>query len=91
VTPRQKICPQCGAAVVLARAPNGGWVPLEPWPAADGRYRVVVLGDLTILPGAAVSSSATRRYDPHAPTCVPARKAAPRGGRPTQLPLGGEA
>lgn len=90
MTIRQKPCPQCGAAIVYAAAPNGGRVPLEPWPAPDGRYRVDVLDDLVILPVDAPSSSATKRYDPHGPACVPAGKAVPRGGRPTQLAIGGE-
>ena len=88
---RQRTCPECGAAVVYAAAPNGGRVPLEPWPAPDGRYRVDVLGrDLVLLDAGQPDSARTKRYDPHGPDCTPARKAVPRGGRPTQLALGGE-
>jgi hypothetical protein len=84
---RQVPCRKCGDAVVLATAPNGGVMPLSPDPA--GKYRVDVLGrDLVVLSDGQETSARTRRYDPH--SCVPAGKAVPRGGRPTQLTIGAE-
>lgn len=82
---RQTPCKKCGDAIVLAAAPNGGVMPLAPYPDPDGRYRVEVLDHLRVLEPGESTSSAVKRYDPH--DCVPAGKAVPRGGRPAQLEL----
>lgn len=85
---RVRPCTECGDAIVLAKAPNGGTMPLAPYPDPAGQYRVDVLGrDLVVLRDDQVSSGKTKRYDPHSRTCMPASKAAPRAGRPTQLAL----
>ena len=90
MTARQKACKKCGDAIVLAKAPNGGWMSLAPYPDPEGEYRVDVLGpSLVVLPDRAQSSRATKRYEKH--RCVPAAKAVPRAGRPQQLALGVEA
>lgn len=76
----------CGGGIVKAKAPNGGWMKLEPYPDPQGEYRVDVLDDaLVVLADGEPSSARTKRYERH--RCVPAAKAAPRAGRPTQLAL----
>lgn len=77
----------CGAAVVWAMAPNGGRIPLNPYPDPEGTIRVDVLGpDLIVLAASAPSSRLTRRYEAH--RCGPARGVRPER-RPGQLTLGG--
>ena len=83
---RQRPCRACGAAIVLARTPTGGWAPLEPWPDPASTVRVDVLATGLVLLGDAPASARTRRYARH--DCVPAGKAAPRV-RPEQLMIGG--
>lgn len=66
----------CGEPIVKARAPNGGWIPLEPYPDPHGEIRVEVLHQLRVLPAFEPSTSRTKRYERH--RCVPRRKAVPR-------------
>ena len=82
----------CGDGIVYAKAPNGGTLKLEPFPLApseksDRAVRVDVLDrDLVVLAAGEPSSERTKRYERH--RCVPAAKAVPRAGRPTQLAIG---
>jgi hypothetical protein len=90
VTARQRPCRDCGDAIVLARSPHGGWIPLQPYPDAGpdatGRIRVDVLAaGLVVLRADEPTSGRTKRYARH--DCVTARKAVPRSGRPKQLAL----
>ena len=92
MTARQRPCRDCGGAIVLAKSPHGGWVPLEPYPEAGadavGRIRVDVLAaGLVLLRADEPTSARTRRYQRH--QCVPAGKGSPRMGRPRQLAIGG--
>lgn len=77
----------CGAAIVKAKAPNGGWMRLQPWPDPTGPIRVEVLAQLRVLRSFEPSNRYTKRYERH--TCVPARKAVARPPEqvPEQLPL----
>lgn len=84
---RQTFCDRCGAPIVTARAPNGGWMPLEPYPDPEGKVRVEVLHQLRVLPAFEPSNRNTKRYEKH--HCVPAHKAVPRPAddAPEQLPI----
>jgi hypothetical protein len=97
---RQQPCGRCGAAVVRARSRNGGWFDLEPYPDPDGRYEVVTRdGQLLVVGRVAragggrgvpvLSERGAKTYEPHSATCSTA--SVPRGGRPAQLDLLGEA
>lgn len=67
---------------MLARAANGGWLVLEPYPDPAGSVRVDVMpGALIVLAGATRSSDRTKRYERH--VCVPKVKPRP----PEQLSL----
>jgi hypothetical protein len=70
----------CGAPIVKAKAPNGGWMRLEPFPDPEGTVRVEVLTYLRVLPRFEPSNRSTKRYEPH--RCVPPGKAV---GRPAEL------
>jgi len=72
----------CGAPIVKAKAPNGGWMRLEPWPDPAGEVRVEVLAQLRVLPRFEPSNRNTKRYERH--RCVPARKAVTRPAKPAE-------
>lgn len=70
----------CGAPIVKAKAVNGGWMPLEPYPDPEGNIRVEVLHRLRVLPSFEPSNRNTKRYERH--RCVPAHKAVTRPREP---------
>lgn len=85
--PQQRPCPGCGGGIILAAAPRGGWVRLDPFPDPAGRYRVAVRRGRSTVVDVPQPGDTIKRYDRH--RCATARNTLPRPGRrPEQLTIG---